>query len=96
MAYDKSLEGKKAFFKSLAIPEVVHLVMIIIWILNTVIEKLNKIQKNLLWYNRKVKIKQNILCHDYKDDALKSVGVEHKIASLNWSWVKRLYSESFH
>ena len=45
MAYDESLEGKKAFLKSLAIPEVVHLVMIIIWILNTVIEKWNKTKK---------------------------------------------------
>ena len=49
-----------------------------------------------MWDNKKLKIKQSTLCNDYKDGGLKSVDIEHKIASLKRSWVKRLYTENFH
>ena len=52
--------------------------------------------KNFLWDNKKAKIKQNTLRNDYKDGGLKSVDIEHKIASLKYSWVKRLYTGNFH
>ena len=50
---------------------------------------------------KQVKIKQSTLRNDYKDrgrggGSLKSVDIEHKIASLKCSWVKRLYIENFH
>ena len=45
---------------------------------------------------KKVKIKQSTLRNDYKDGGLKSVDIEHKIASLKCSWVIRLYTENFH
>ena len=46
--------------------------------------------------NKNVKIKQSTLRNDYKDRSLKSVDVEHKIASLKCSWVKQLFTENFH
>ena len=63
---------------------------------NTVIEEVKQIQKNLLWDDKKVKMRQSTLGNDYKDGGLKSVDIEHKIASLKCAWVKRLYTENFH
>ena len=59
-------------------------------------EIISNLEKNFLWDSKKVKIKQSILRNDYKDGGLKSVDIEHKIASLKCSWVKRLYIENFH
>ena len=50
-----TLEGKIAIVKSLAIPKIMHLA-IITNVLDTVIEELKQIQKNL-WDNKKVKTK---------------------------------------
>ena len=82
-----TLGGKVTIFKSLAISKIVHFT-IITKFPNTVIEELKQIQKNFLWDNKKVKIKQSTLCSDYKDHVLKSVDVEHKTASLKCCWVK--------
>ena len=35
--------------------------------------------------NKKVKIKYDTLCNDYKDEGLKSVNMAHKISALNCS-----------
>ena len=72
------------------------LLAIITKVPNTVIEELKQIQKNFLWNNKKVKIKQNTLRNDYKDGSLKSVDIEHKIASLKCFWLKRLCTENFY
>ena len=90
-----TLEGKITIFKSLPMSKIVHLA-IITKVPNTVIEELKQIQKNLLWDDKKVKMRQSTLGNDYKDGGLKSVDIEHKIASLKCSWVKRLYTENFH
>ena len=50
-----TLEGKIAIVKSLVIPKIMHLA-IITNVLDTVIEELKQIQKNL-WDNKKVKTK---------------------------------------
>ena len=84
-------EGKIRTFKSLAISKILHLA-IIMKVPNTVTEELK--QNNILWDNRKLKTKKNTLRNDSKDGGLKSVDVEHKIASLNCSWVKRLCTEN--
>ena len=81
-------DGKITIFKSLAMSKFLHLV-IITKVLNTVIEELKQIPKN--FKIKQVKIKQSTLRNDYKDGGeggLKSVDIEHKIASLKCSWVK--------
>ena len=45
-------------------------------------EIISNLGKNFLWDSKKVKIKQSTLRNDYKDGGLKSVDIEHKIASL--------------
>ena len=90
-----TLEGKITIFKSLAILKIVQLA-IITKVPNTLIDELKQIQKDFLWDNKKVKIKQSTLRNDYKNGSLKSVDIEHKMASLKCSWVKQLYTENFH
>ena len=58
--------------------------------------KKNLQNKKNLKHLTKHLIKQNILHNDYKDGGSKSVNIDHKIASLKCSWVKRLYTENFH
>ena len=89
-----TLGGKITIFKSLAISKIVHLA-IITKVPKTVVEELMEIQKNFSWDNKKVKIEQNTLCNNYRDGGLKSVDIEHKIASLKCSWVKQLYTKIF-
>ena len=53
-------------------------------------------QKNFLWNDSKPKIKDYTLCKCYKEGGLKNVDVHCKILSLKFSWMKRLYDDSFH
>ena len=67
MAFEKTLENKK--FKSLAVSKILHLA-IITKVPNIAIEELKQIQKNFLWDNKKVKIKQKTLRNDYNNFVL--------------------------
>ena len=67
MAFEKTLENKN--FKSLAVSKILHLA-IITKVPNIAIEELKQIQKNFLWDNKKVKIKQKTLRNDYNDFVL--------------------------
>ena len=55
-----TLEGKITVFKSLAITEIVFLALLTA-ILNSVIEKLERIQKMFLWGKKKPQIKHDAL-----------------------------------
>ena len=55
-----------------------------------------KLQKEFLWGNSKPKIKHETLCNSYDDGGLKCVYIRSKIISLQCSWIKKLYEESFH
>ena len=65
-------------------------------LLNNIIEELKHIQEKFLWSNKKVKIKHDTLCSDYKDGSLKSVDVVLKINVLKCSWIQRLHNDNFH
>ena len=64
--------------------------------LNYVVTELEKIQKSFLWENSTSKIKHDTRCNDYKDRGLKNVDIRKKVISLQCSWIKRLYDDSFH
>ena len=55
-----------------------------------------KIQKAFIWKNSAPKIKQETLCNDYKAGGLKNVYIANKIIDLQFSWIVRLYDNSFH
>ena len=48
------------------------------------------------FYDSSPKIKQESLCNDYKGGGLKNTDILNKIISLQCSWIRRLYDNSFH
>ena len=60
------------------------------------IEEIQKIQKAFIWNNLTPKIKDETLCNSFEEGGLKNIDINSKIASLQWSWVKRLYDDKFH
>ena len=90
-----SLEGKIIVFKSLAISKIVYL-SLLTNIPNNIVEELKKIQKNFLWNFTAPKIKHSTTRMDYQNGGLKNVDVFFKIISLQCSWFRRLFDNSFH
>ena len=90
-----TIENKILIFKILAISKVVHLALVRD-VPSSTIAKLEKIQKQFIWKNGNPKLKHTTLCNKYKQGGLQNVNVFSKITSLQCSWVKRLYNDSFH
>ena len=61
-----------------------------------IVKELERIQKVFLWKNCSAKIKHETLCNDYKGGGLKNIDILNKIISLQCSWIRRLYDNSFH
>ena len=59
-------------------------------------EEIENVQKNYLWNRSTPKIKHNTLCNCFATGGLTNVDINTKIASLRYSWIKRLYDKSFH
>ena len=90
-----SLEGKIIVFKSLAISKIVYL-SLLTNVPNNIVEELKKIQKNFLWNFTAPKIKHSTTRMDYQNGGLKNVDFFFKIISLQCSWFRRLFDNSFH
>ena len=90
-----TIEGKILIVKSLAISKIVHLALVKD-VASTTIAQLEKMQKQFIWRNENPKLKHTTLCNEYEQEGLKNVDIFFKITSLQCSWVKRLYDDSFH
>ena len=82
-------------FKSLAISNVIH-ILLITKLHNNTIDLMYKIQKNFIWQGKKAKIKHSTLCNVYENRGFKNVELRNKITSIQCSWVKRLSEDDFH
>ena len=89
------IECKILIFKNLAISKIVHLALVKD-ITSSTIAQLEKIQKQFIWKNENPKFKHTTLCNEYEEGGLKIVDIFSKITSIQYSWVKRLYDDSFH
>ena len=78
-------------FKTLSISKVVHLALVKD-VPSSTITQLGKIRKQCIWKKRK----STTLCNKYEGGGLKNVDIFSKIISLQCSWVKGLYDNSFH
>ena len=67
-----SIAGKITVLKTLAISKIVHLALINV-IPNSIILKLHKTKKHLIWKNGNPKIRQDTLCKDYENGGLKTL-----------------------
>ena len=90
-----TIECKILIFKNLAISKIVHLALVKD-ITSSTIAQLEKIQKQFIWKNENPKFKHTTLCNEYEEGGLKIVDIFSKITSIQYSWVKRLYDDSFH
>ena len=86
---DLIIEGEIVIFKPLAISKTVHLAYY-------TAKQLNIINKNFIWQIEKPKIKQSTLCSSYENDSLKDVDIFYKRISLQYSWIRRSFHNSFH
>ena len=90
-----NIEGRILIFTNLAISKVVRLA----WVkdlASSTIAQLEKIQKQFIWKSGNPKLKHTTLCSEYEQGRLKNDNILSKIASLQYSWVKRLYNDGFH
>ena len=60
---------KKSNFKTLGMSKIVYL-SLIITLLNSILEEIQKIQKTFLWYSSKPKINHKTLCNTFEDGGL--------------------------
>ena len=91
-ARNLSLEGKIKVFKSLALFKITHLALVKI-IPPSIIDQLNKTQKNFIWNGLNPKIKNSTVNNN---SGLKNVNIAAKISSLQSSGIKLLFDENFH
>ena len=89
-----TLEGKIIVFKTLAISKIVFLSLISKFP-TKIISEPERIQKTFLWPS-KPKMKNEILCSDFKHGGLKNVNLQKKNNKVRNSWVRRWYADSFH
>ena len=92
---DLSIAGKITVFKTLEILKIVHLALVKT-IPNSIIQELNKIQKEFILKTRNPKIKHDTLCKNDENGGLKNVDIMYKVVSLQCSWIKRLYDNNSH
>ena len=81
-------------FKSLAISEVMH-ILLITKLHNNTIDLMYKIQKKFIWQGKEAKIRYSTFCNRYENGDLKNVDL-NKITSIQCSGVKRLFEDDFH
>ena len=91
-ARNLSLEGKITVFKSLALFKITHLALVKI-IPPSIIDQLDKTQKNFIWNGLNPKIKNSTVKNN---GGLKNVNIAAKISSLQSSGIKKLFDENFH
>ena len=94
-ARNLSLEGKIIVFKSLALSKITHLALVKTIPLS-IIDQLNKTQKNFIWNGLNPNIKNSTINNNYENGGLKNVNIAAKISSLQSSWIKKLFDENFH
>ena len=90
-----TLEGKLVIFKTIAISKTVFQ-SLTTPVPRHIVNELEKIQKAFPWKNSSPKIKHETPRNDYKGEGLKNIDILNKIISLQCSWIRRLYDNSFH
>ena len=92
---NRSIQGKNRVFKTLGISKLVYLARLTV-IPNHITDEVAKVQKSFIWHDSFPKSKNETPRMEFKAGALKTVDICFKFASLQCSWVKRLYDDCFH
>ena len=62
----------------------------------SIIDQLNKTQKNFIWNRLNPKIENSTINNNYENVGFKDVNIAAKISSLQSSRIKKLFDENFH
>ena len=62
----------------------------------SIIDLLNKTQKNFIWNELNPKIKISTIDNNYKNGGLKNIDIAASISSLQSSLIKRLFDKNLH
>ena len=89
-----TIKGKILILKTFAISKVVHLALVK-YVPSSTIAQLEKTQKQVIWKNGNPELKHITLCNDCEQGGLKNVDIFSKITSVQCSWIKTLYDDSF-
>ena len=90
----RTLTLRTMIFKTLAISNIVYLVLITN-VPKLIVQELQKC-KIFSWQKSSPKIKHETLSNTFETGGLKNVDIDLKVISLQCSWVKKLYDENFH
>ena len=85
-----SLGGKVTIFKSLVFSKIVF-ISYLNHVPDSIIKKIEHIQKDFIWDRKKTHIKHTALIADYEEGGLKNFDIVSKFEALRLTWVKRLY-----
>ena len=88
-------ESNIIFFKTWPKSKFVFLAQVLP-ISNEITTTIQRIQKELLWNSRNIKIKHENICNDFQDGSLKNVDMSSKISNLQCSLIKKLYNQNSH
>ena len=87
-----AIKGKIVIFKTILISKIV-LQSFIITVPNSIV---NELEKGFSQKNSTPKIRHETLCSDFNPGGFKNVDIQNEIVALQWSWIRRLYDDSFH
>ena len=85
-----TLMGKVTIIKSLAIPQIVHILSVLPSPRKEVIKELYDVLKEFLWDGKRPKLTWEKLTLGYEKGGLKLTNIEIFFKSLNISWIKRI------
>ena len=73
-----TLSGKITIFKTIAISKIIF-ASYLSTVPNSIIKKVEEIQRDFLWNGERPKVSHDVLVSDYQDGGLRSVDVRSKI-----------------
>ena len=86
-----TIEGRVVIFKPLAVSKFIHLALTA-----SITNLLYKTQIAFVWKDKNPKIKHSTLCNEYENGRLKNVDDFSVVVDLQFSWIKRLFENSFY
>ena len=90
-----TLDGKIIIFKTLAVPKIVYLTLIISFS-KQLIEEMQKIQKAFIWNNLTSKIEHENLFNSFEEGCLKNAAIHSKVAQCSWITIWQVCDDNFH
>ena len=85
-----TLIGKVTIIKTLLIPKLVHLFMVLPNPPNVILKRLNKMIYTFFWNSKAEKVKRTKLALKYEEDGVNMIDIIAFIKSLKVSWLRRL------